>query len=101
MPCWRSGTQIMTWSMRVSMSIPPVMFHGCQARSSHAAPLAELLRCVALDIQETLQVLPQNRVFFLLGEALETLYPGHGRWLPADIGPVTAEDHPVGADLVN
>src|SRR5215471_5392452 len=76
------------------------MFHDCQARSSHAAPLAEFLRCVALDIQKTLQVLPQNRVFFLLGEALETLHPGHGRRLPADIGPITTEDHPVGADLV-
>src|SRR5215831_2245373 len=98
MPCWRSGTQIMTWSIRVSIGIPPVMFRGCQARLSHAAPLAEWLRCVALDSQETLQVLPQNRVFFLLGEALETLHPNHGRRLPADIGPVTTEDHPVGAD---
>src|SRR5262245_20153311 len=24
MPCWRSGTQIMTWSMRVSIGIPSV-----------------------------------------------------------------------------
>src|SRR5215831_14208108 len=100
MPWWRSGTQIMTWSMRVSIGIPSVMFHGCQSQSSHAAPLAGCLRCVALDTQETLQVLPQNRVFFLLGEALETLHPGHGRGLPTDVGPITAEDHPVSADLV-
>src|SRR6266849_8327536 len=25
MPCWRSRTQIMTWSMRVSIRIPPVL----------------------------------------------------------------------------
>ena len=25
MPCWRSETQIMTWSMRVSMGLPLVI----------------------------------------------------------------------------
>src|SRR5215510_8755394 len=25
MPCWRSGTQIMTWSMRVNIGIPSVL----------------------------------------------------------------------------
>src|SRR5712691_4882836 len=25
MPCWRSRTQIMTWSMRVSIRIPPML----------------------------------------------------------------------------
>src|SRR5256886_5193576 len=53
-----------------------------------------------LQVEQGLQVAPEDSLLFLLAEALEPLHPGDGRRMPGDEGPVAAQHHAVRAHLV-
>src|SRR5712691_2630338 len=53
-----------------------------------------------LQVEQGLQVAPEDSLLLLLAEALEPLQPGDGRRMPGDEGPVAAQHHAVRAHLV-
>src|SRR3989442_3295871 len=53
-----------------------------------------------LQVEQGLQVAPEDSLLLLLAEALEPLHPGDGRRMPGDEGPVAAQHHAVRAHLV-
>src|SRR5919197_1810800 len=60
----------------------------CTAMSRRASPL---------QLQQGLQIPAENTLLLVLGQALQPLHPGNGRWVPRHERPVAAEHHAVGA----
>src|SRR5262249_56185764 len=54
-----------------------------------------------LELQQRLEVTPEDLVLLALRQALQALHPGDGRGVPRHERPVAAQHHPVDADLVD
>src|SRR2546427_7521986 len=57
-------------------------------------------RADLLQVEQGLQVAPEDSLLLLLAEALEPLHPGDRRVVPGNEGPVAAQDHAVRAHLI-
>src|SRR5207244_11067977 len=53
-----------------------------------------------LQVEQGLQVAPEDSLLLLLAQALEPLHPGDPRRLPGDEGPAAAHHHAAPAPLV-
>src|SRR5262249_53918370 len=54
-----------------------------------------------LELQQRLEVTPEDLVLLVLRQALQALHPRHGRGVPRHERPVAPEHHAVDADLVD